>query len=165
VPNPHASKGSSAKAPDIQGGPIIALRWFMPAQALSVAALESSQDGPRAADARLVNLRSQAAVVRALADQAEQVSRAADVDGLGGQIVEEMAKLGCRLLDAAAELAEAPPVEESGIFPTMGWEAPTYELVRMDAEIGSYQEDRDSERETAPFVRTKPGQQPLLKDR
>jgi len=91
----------------------------MPAHILSVAAPESSQDGPLAAEPRLVNLRSQVAVVRALADQVERVSRAADVDGLRTQIVEEMGRLGCRLLDVAEVLAEASPVEGSGIFTRM----------------------------------------------
>jgi hypothetical protein len=131
----------------------------MPAQSPSVAALESTQDGPLAAGgSRLVNLRSQAAVVRTLADQVEQLSRAADFDGLGGQLVEEMARLGCRLLEAAAALADASPVEDSGVFKraatleTVPWEAPTYDLVRMDAEIGSYQEDHDPGREEPSFL-------------
>jgi hypothetical protein len=102
----------------------------MTAHILSVAALESSPDGPLAANPRLVNVRSQVAVVRALADQVEQLSRVADVDGLGPPIVEEMARLGDRLLDAAH------------------WETPTYELLRMDSEIGSYQEDSDPGCET-----------------
>jgi hypothetical protein len=102
----------------------------MTAHVLSVAALQSSPDGPVAANPRLVNVRSQVAVVRALADQVEQLSRVADVDGLGPQIVEEMARLGGRLLDAAH------------------WETPTYELLRMDSEIGSHQEDSDPGRAT-----------------
>jgi hypothetical protein len=89
------------------------------------------------------------AVVRSLADQVEQLSRTADVGGLGSQMVEEMARLGCRLLDAASALADASPVEDSGVFEraatpeTAHWETPAYDLVRMDAEIGSYQEDHD----------------------
>ena len=130
----------------------------MPTQIPSVAALESCHDGPLAAELRLVNLRSQAAVVRTLADQAEQLSRAEDVDGLGAQMVEEMARLGCRLLDAAAALAGVSPVEDSGVFKRAAthekapWETPTYDLVRMDAEIGSYQEDDDPGREAPSFV-------------
>ena len=130
----------------------------MPTQTPAVAALESSQDGPLAAEARLVNLRSQVAIVRMLADQVEQLSRAADVDGLGAQLVEETARLGCRLLDAAAALADASPVEDSGVFKraatleTAPWETPTYDLVRMDAEIGSYQEDDDPGREAPSFL-------------
>jgi hypothetical protein len=131
----------------------------MPTQTPAVAALESSQDGPLAAEARRVNLRSQVAVVRTLADQVEQLSRAADVDGLGAQMVEEMARLGCRLLDAAAALAGVSRVEDSGVFnraamlETVPWETPTYDLVRMDAEIGSYQEDDDPGREVPSFLR------------
>jgi hypothetical protein len=41
-----------------------------------------------------------------------------------------MARLGGRLLDAAH------------------WETPTYELLRMDSEIGSHQEDSDPGRAT-----------------
>ena len=170
---------SSAKVPAVHGGLTIALYWFMPMQTPSVAALESSQDGPLAAELegatppnsapgqrlplarrepRLVHLRSQLAVVRTLTDQVEQLSRAADVDGLGDQMVEEMARLGCRLLDAAAALAGVSPVEDSGGFKraatleTVHWETPTYDLVRMDAEIGSYQEDHDPGREAPSFL-------------
>jgi hypothetical protein len=73
----------------------------MTAHIPSVAAPESSQHGPRTVDRRLVSVRSQVAVVRALADQVEQLSRAADASGLGIQLAEEMARLGDRLLDAA----------------------------------------------------------------
>jgi hypothetical protein len=149
---------SSAKASALQAGLTIALVVVMPTQTPSVAALESSKDGPLVAEVRLVTLRSQAAVVRTLADQVEQLSRAADVDALGTQMVEEMARLGCRLLDAAAALADALPVEDSGVFKraavleTVHWETPTYDLVRMDAEIGSYQEDDDPGREAPSFL-------------
>jgi hypothetical protein len=64
----------------------------------------------------LVNIRSQAAVLRALADHVEQLSRAADVEGLGSQIVEEMTLLGRRLLEATGTLVEAQPAENSGVF-------------------------------------------------
>jgi hypothetical protein len=36
---------------------------------------------------------------------------------------------------------------------TTRWETPTYELMRMDSEIGSYQEDDDPGREAPPLVR------------
>jgi hypothetical protein len=85
----------------------------MPTQAPSGAALESGQRGLFAAEPQLVNLRSQVAVVRTLADQVEQLSRAADFDGPGAQMVEEMARLGCRLIDAAAALADASQIEEA----------------------------------------------------
>jgi hypothetical protein len=130
----------------------------MPTQAPSGAALESGQRGLFAAAPQLVNLRSQVAVVRTLADQVEQLSRAADFDGPGAQMVEEMARLGCRLIDAAAALADASQLEDSGVFKraamleAVHWETPTYDLVRMDAEIGSYQEDQDPGREAPSFL-------------
>jgi hypothetical protein len=36
----------------------------------------------------------------------------------------------------------------------MDWTAPTYTELKMDAEIGSYQEDRD-ERDPSPIARTR----------
>jgi len=92
----------------------------MHAQLPSLAALASNEDGPLDAELRLVNLRSQAAVVRTLADHVEQLSRAADAEGLGLQIVEEMARLGSRLLEAAGALANVSPPEDSGIFTKVG---------------------------------------------
>jgi len=47
------------------------------------------------------------------------------------------------------------PIEDSGVlkppatFETPHWETPTCDLIRMDAEIGSYQEDYDHERRGA----------------
>lgn len=73
-------------------------------------------------------------------------------------MVEEMATLGCHLVEAAAALADASPVEDSGVFERAAtlervpWETPTYDLVRMDAEIGSYQEDHDPGREAPSFL-------------
>jgi hypothetical protein len=128
----------------------------MPTQAPAVATLDSGR--PLVAEPRLVDLRSRAAIVRTLVDQVEQLTRAADVEGIGAQMVEEMARLGCRLLDAAAALAKVSPVEDSGIFKRAAalepghWETPTYDLVRMDAEIGSYQEDHEPGREAPPFL-------------
>jgi hypothetical protein len=82
----------------------------------SLAALESNDDGRLVAELRLVGLRSQAAIVRTLADQVERLSRDAEGHEHAGQLIEEMARLGSRLLEAAAALAEAPHVDESGIF-------------------------------------------------
>jgi hypothetical protein len=82
----------------------------------SLMALESDDEGRLAAELRLVNLRSQAAIVRALADQAEHLSREVEADGLARQLIEEMARLGSRLLDAAAAFRDAPCVEDSGVF-------------------------------------------------
>ena len=72
----------------------------MHTQLPSLAALESSEDGPLLTELHLIRLRSQAAVVRALADQVEQLSRAADAEGLSLQLIEEMVRLGRGLLGA-----------------------------------------------------------------
>jgi len=86
----------------------------------SVATLESDDERRLARELRLARLRSQVAVVRAIADQVEHLSRAGDGDGLGEQLIEEMARLGCRLLEAAGSMAEPPSVEDSGIFARRG---------------------------------------------
>jgi hypothetical protein len=88
----------------------------MPAQLPSLAALESNDDGPLTAELRFVRLRSQAAIVRALADHAEHLSRATDTEGVGEQLIEEMARLGCRLLEAADGFAAGLHVEDSRVF-------------------------------------------------
>ena len=88
----------------------------MPSHIPSLAALESNDDGRLAAELRLVGLRSQAAVVRALADDVERLSREVEAGDLALQLAEETARLGARLLDAAATLAKAPHVEDSGVF-------------------------------------------------
>lgn len=62
----------------------------------SLAALEADDDGRLVAELRLARLQSHAAVVRTLADQVEYLSRASDADGIGDQLIEEMARLGCR---------------------------------------------------------------------
>ena len=45
--------------------------------------------------------------------------RPTDAEGLSAQLDEGMARLGCRLLDAAAALTESPRPEDSGIFERM----------------------------------------------
>jgi hypothetical protein len=73
----------------------------------SVTALESNDDDRIAAELRLARLRSQLAVVRTVADHVEQFSGAADADGLGQQLVEEIARLAARVLEAASGLTAA----------------------------------------------------------
>ncbi len=64
------------------------------------------------ARARMREVRSQAAVVRALLDE---LDRAAAGDSLvGEQIIEELARLGCRIWEAASEMTSAMPAPESG---------------------------------------------------
>jgi len=79
-------------------------------------ALDCDQDRRLSADTRFVRVRSQAAVVRALADHVEHLSRVEDVDAVGQQLIEEMARLGFRLLEASAALIEATRTEGSGVF-------------------------------------------------
>lgn len=82
--------------------------------ALSV--LQSDDDGLLTAGLELIKLRSQLAVVRALADHLEYLTRRGDAEGLGTQLVEEMARLGCQLLEAASSPSSLPPPEDSGVF-------------------------------------------------
>jgi hypothetical protein len=84
----------------------------MLAQSPSLAAVappETDQSARLVAEVRLAHLRSQVAVVRALADQVEYLARPGYADGLRDQVIEEMARLGCRLLEAARSLASASP--------------------------------------------------------
>jgi hypothetical protein len=71
----------------------------------SLATLESNDDLRLAVELELATLRAQVAVVRTLADQVEDLARPGFTDGLRDQLVEETARLGCRLVDAAAALA------------------------------------------------------------
>lgn len=86
----------------------------MLAHKASLDALESRDDSRHAADARLARLRSQVAVIRTLADRAEHLERSGESDGLSDQLIEEMARLGFHLLEAAAWLTESPRSEDSG---------------------------------------------------
>ena len=60
---------------------------------------------------RLARLRAQAAVVRTLADHVDHFSPLGGAADLSEQLIEEMARLGCGLLDAAASMAS-----ENGFF-------------------------------------------------
>ena len=82
----------------------------------SLGALESDDNGRLVAEFRLARLRSQVAVVRALADHVEYLARSGDADGLSSQVIEEMARLGCRLLEAAGSSTGSPCPEQSGVF-------------------------------------------------
>ena len=70
------------------------------------------------AEIQLGPLYSQVAVVRALADQVEFLARSAISGGLDEQLVEEMTRLGCRLLESAASLSKVAVSvpEDSGVF-------------------------------------------------
>ena len=87
----------------------------MPATIPSLAALQSNDEGKLASEFRLARLRSQLAVVRSVADHLEHLTCSEDIACLGDQLREEMALLGCRLVEAAETLAEPRP-HESGVF-------------------------------------------------
>jgi hypothetical protein len=73
----------------------------MSAHLPSLAALVGADDDLLAAELRFNRLRSQVAVIRALADHVEHLARLRDSDGLTDQLIEELSRLGSRLLDAA----------------------------------------------------------------
>jgi len=75
------------------------------------AVLGSDDQGRLVAEFRLARLRSQVAVIRSLADYVEALAQLGDAEGLGNQVTEEMARLGCRLLEAAGAMAESQPLE------------------------------------------------------
>jgi hypothetical protein len=52
-------------------------------------------------------VRAQAAFLRSLLDEVERVSpRSMAAEGIADQVVEELARLGCKSLEAAAELTQ-----------------------------------------------------------
>ena len=64
------------------------------------------QSTRRSADARALSaVRSQAAFVRALLDEVERVAPHGSEDAVNAQLVEELARLGCRFLEVASALA------------------------------------------------------------
>jgi len=82
----------------------------------SLATLESNDDDQLTAELRLSRLRAQLAVVRAVADEIDRLSRPSDGDGLGEQLIDEMTRLGRELFDSAAALTRSPFPEDSGVF-------------------------------------------------
>jgi hypothetical protein len=77
---------------------------------------------PSPAEVHLGRLRSQVAVVRALADAVECLARPG-AEGMDDQLIEEMARLGCRLLESAGALAGKPRPGDSAIFERRPWPA------------------------------------------
>lgn len=78
----------------------------------SIVALESHDDLLVSMGRRLAGLRSQAAVVRALANQLTHFPRAADAAGLRNQLIEEVARLARRIAEAAVDAL--PPGASGG---------------------------------------------------
>jgi hypothetical protein len=83
---------------------------------LPSAVLPGWHDGGQASALRLARVRAQVAIIRTLADHVETLSRAGEAGGIADQLIEEMARLGCSLLETAGALAAAPPLEDSGVF-------------------------------------------------
>jgi hypothetical protein len=68
----------------------------------------------RADTQSVARVRSQAALVRALLDELERILPAQSEDVVSVQMVEELARLGCRCFDAAAHLAtDLDPIDDS----------------------------------------------------
>jgi hypothetical protein len=121
-PRANAARAHGSSQSHFTSGPVIALaRNTMLAHIPSLAAPEPTDDRPLAADPRLVRVRSQVAVIRTLADRADHLVRSGEAGEVSEQLVEEMARLGCQLLEAAASLTEkSPPSGDSGIFAHRG---------------------------------------------
>jgi hypothetical protein len=75
--------------------------------AFSSASFRQARIEPVPAFSALQAVRAQAAFLRSLLDEVERLApRSAGADGLSDQIVEELARLGCTSLEAAAELTK-----------------------------------------------------------
>jgi hypothetical protein len=86
----------------------------MPSLIASLSSLDSDDGGPLVADLRLARVRAQVAVLRTLLDRADYLARPGETPLVDEQLVEEIARLGCRLLEAAASLVEPQRAGESG---------------------------------------------------
>jgi hypothetical protein len=75
----------------------------------SLATLEASDDRQLAADLELARLRAQMAIVRTLAEHIEHFAQPEDTGGLSEQLVDEMARLAHRLLDATTSMTRSAP--------------------------------------------------------
>jgi hypothetical protein len=71
-----------------------------------VAALAFSEQ--HAAPVTLRPVRSQAAIVRALLEEVDRLDPATS-HGVSEQLVDELARLGCRILETSAKLAKETP--------------------------------------------------------
>lgn len=85
----------------------------------SIQALTSGDDRLLHEELGGLAVRRQTAVVRALLDQVECLSPWSAIEGLRAQLVEELARLGCMLLEAAASLSSTTePAPASGTLAT-----------------------------------------------
>ena len=75
----------------------------------SLRALRAGDERLLAEELRLVATRQQIAVVRTLADELERsLERGSPARALQEQLVQELARLGCRSLETAAAISEKP---------------------------------------------------------
>jgi len=80
----------------------------------SAASPEATEHPELDAELKLARVRAQVAVVRTLTDHIERFAHVADLEGLREQVVEEMARLECRLYEAS--MAKRGRPEQSGVF-------------------------------------------------
>jgi len=83
----------------------------------SFRALQASDERLLAEELRVLATKQQIAVVRTLGDELERrLARGGAALAVQGQLVEELARLGCRSLETAAAMAEKPVdvAEQSG---------------------------------------------------
>jgi hypothetical protein len=81
--------------------------------------LSPAQESVLSDDLRATHIRAQVAVVRALVDQLDYLpSLNRSAEGIRAQLLEEFARLGCSILEAAADLSRTveptPPVMSGG---------------------------------------------------
>jgi hypothetical protein len=80
-------------------------------------ALQTSGDERLREELCLLAVREQVAVVRAFADELERLTSQGSVRGLCEQLVEELARLGCRILEAAATASRVEHATPTGTRP------------------------------------------------
>ena|GEM_PF-3192909 len=71
----------------------------------------ASDDERLREELRVLAVREQTALVRALADELEHLAPWGTTGGLRQQLVEELARLGCRIIETAATLARVADLE------------------------------------------------------
>lgn len=85
----------------------------------SVRALKAPDDELLREELRCLAARQQASVVRALVDQLDRVSPGNAAEHVRERLAEELARLGYRILEAAASLStQVEPAPRSGVLPS-----------------------------------------------
>jgi hypothetical protein len=82
----------------------------------SVASLEADDDARISAELGLARLREQVDYVRAITEHIDRFARPAEAENLTEQLIEEMARLGCRLCETTAFARLAKSDRQSGTF-------------------------------------------------